>query len=142
MYAYLTCFYFLKKIAKELSKFALSALEVVFRVLLLAREKEEWSCLARLVEFVQNHARNGWSEEYAQTFHEITLRCAVLLEERKGPTKCVIIVHNLLHFKDDITRFSGLDNYSCWTKETAVKRYVRQSSNSQKHRVYFCICRV
>lgn len=86
MYAYLTCFCFLKKIAKELSKFAFPALEVVFRGLLLAKEKEEWSCLARLVEFVQNHARHGWSEEDAQTFHEITLRYAVLLEERRGPT--------------------------------------------------------
>ena len=73
MYAYLTCLYFLKKIAKELSEFAFPALEVVFRGLLLAREKEGWSCLARLVEFVQNHARNGWSKEDAQTFHEITL---------------------------------------------------------------------
>ena len=59
----------------------------------------------------------------------MALRYAVLLEERRGPTACVIIVHNLLHFKDDIKRFSGLDNYSCWTKERAVRRYVGQSSN-------------
>lgn len=51
----------------------------------------------------------GWSEEDAQTFHEMTLRYAVLLEERRGPTTCVIIVYNLLHFKDDITRLNGLD---------------------------------
>jgi len=88
------------KIAEDFSKFAFPASEVVFRGLLPAREKEEWSCLARLVEFVQNHARNGWSEEDAQTFHEMALRYAVLLEERRGPTSCVIIVHNLLHFKD------------------------------------------
>lgn len=66
-------------------------------MLLPAREKEEWSCLARLVEFVQNHARNGWSEEGEQTFHEMALRYVVLLEERRGLTACVIIVHNLLH---------------------------------------------
>ena len=40
-----------------------------------------------------------------------------------------MIVHNLLNFKDDIRRFSGLDSYSCWTKERAVRRYVRQSGN-------------
>ena len=71
------------------------------------------------------HARNGWSEEDTQTFHKIALQYAVLLEERRGPTACVMIVHNLLNFKDDIRRFSGLDSYSCWTKERAVRRYVR-----------------
>ena len=59
----------------------------------------------------------------------MALRYAVLLEERRGPTACVMILHNLLHFKDDIRKFSGLDNYSCWTKERAVRRYVKQSSN-------------
>jgi len=62
-------------------------------------------------------------------FHEMPLRYAVLLEERRDPTACVITVHNLVHFKDDIKRFSGLENYSCWTKERAVRRYVRQCSN-------------
>ena len=100
---------------------------MVFQGLLLpVREKEEWCCLARLEEFVCNHARNGWSEEDPQTFHEMALRYAVLLEERRGPTFSVIIVHNLLHFKDDIRKFSGLDNYSCWTKERAVRRYIKE----------------
>ena len=116
-------------LAEEFSKFAFPASEVVFQGLLPARKKEEWSCLARLEEFVCNHARNGWSEEDEQTFHEMALQYAVLLEERRGPTACVIIVHNLLHFKDDIRKFSGLDNYSCWTKERAVRRYIKQSSN-------------
>lgn len=78
MFALLTCFYFLNKIAEDFSKFAFPASAVVFQGLLPATEKEEWSCLAQLVEFVQNHARNGWSEEDAQTFHEMALRYAVL----------------------------------------------------------------
>lgn len=82
MYAYLTCFYFLKKIAEEFSKFAFPASEVVFRGLLPAREKEEWSWLARLVEFVQNHARNGWREEDAQTF--MKWPCDMLFCWKKG----------------------------------------------------------
>ncbi len=121
--------FFFKYSAEEFSKFAFPVSEVVFRGLLPAKEKEEWACIARLEEFIQNHARNGWSEEDAQTFHEMALRYAVLLEERRGPTACVMILHNLLHFKDDIRKFSGLDNYSCWTKERAVRRYVKQSSN-------------
>ena len=40
-----------------------------------------------------------------------------------------MIIHNLLHFKEDTCNFSGQDNYSCWNKERAVRRYVRQSNN-------------
>lgn len=117
-------------LAEEFSKFAFPASEVVFDGLLTTISiKEQWSCLARIVEFIQNHARNGWTEEDAQTFHEMAIRYGVLLEERRGTAACPIILHNLLHFKDDIRNFSGLDNYSCWTKERAVKRYVMQSSN-------------
>ncbi|CAB4029990.1 Hypothetical predicted protein [Paramuricea clavata] len=59
----------------------------------------------------------------------MAVRYGVLLEENRGPSACPIILHNLLHFKDDIKNFSGLDNYSCWTKERAVKRYTRNPSN-------------
>jgi hypothetical protein len=115
--------------AEEFSIFAYPISEVVFDGLLTQEQKEEWCCLARIVEFIQNHARNGWREEDAETFHVMALRYAVLLEERRGTTKCVIILHNLLHLREDIQNFSGLDNYSCWTKERAVRRYVNQSSN-------------
>ena len=30
---------------------------------------------------------------------------------------------------DMLLEWSGLDNYSCWTKERTVRRYVKQSSN-------------
>ena len=117
-------------LAEEFSKFAFPASEVVFEGLLTTTSvKEQWSCLARIVEFIQNHVRNGWTEDDAQTFHEMAVRYGALLEENRGPSACPIILHNLLHFKDDIKNFSGLDNYSCWTKERAVKRYINQSSN-------------
>ena len=65
----------------------------------------------------------------AVTFQEIALRYGILLEDRKGTTACTMIVHNLLHFKEDTMNFSGQDNYSCWNKERAVGRYVRQPNN-------------
>ena len=121
--------FFIPHLAEEFSKFAFPASEAVFGLLTNVSIKEQWSCLAHVVEFIQNHARNGWSEENPQTFHEMAVCCGVLLEERQGPAVCPVIFHNLLHFKDDIRNFSGLDNYSCWTKERAVKRYIRQPSN-------------
>ena len=90
---------------------------------------EEWLCLCRIVEFLQNHARDKWSEGDADMFHRMAIRYAVLLEEHYGPTSCHITLHNLLHFRDDVKNFSGLDNYSCWVQERAVRRYIRQSSN-------------
>ena len=43
--------------------------------------------------------------------------------------RCTIMLHSLRHFKEDVQRFSGLDNYSCFVFERALKRYIRQSNN-------------
>ena len=51
--------------------------------------------------------------------------------------KTVITLHNLLHFKDDIARFSSLDNYSCWTEERAVRRYIVASNNHKNIEITF-----
>lgn len=115
--------------ADDFNKFAFPASEVVFNGLLSLDQQEEWLCIARMVEFVQNHARHGWTESDADTFREMALRYAILLEDRRGPTVCTMIVDNLLHFKEDTMNFSGQDNYSCWNKERAVRRYVRQPNN-------------
>lgn len=115
--------------ADDLNKFAFPASEIVFNGLLSQDQQEEWLCIARMVEFLQNHARHGWTENDAETFQQMALRYAILLEDRKGPTACTMIVHNLLHFKEDTVNFSGQDNYSCWNKERAVRRYVRQPNN-------------
>ena len=82
-----------------------------------------------MAEFLHNHARNGWLEEDTITFHNMALRCSVLVEEKYGPTSCHVCLHNLLNLKEDIHHFSGLDNYSCWVQERAIQRYVSQSSN-------------
>jgi len=115
--------------ADDFNKFAFPASEIVFNGLLSHDQQEEWLCIARMVEFLQNHARHGWTENDAETFHKMALRYAILLEDRKGPTACTMIVHNLLHFKEDTMNFSGQDNYSCWNKERAVRRYVHQPNN-------------
>lgn len=98
---------------------------------------ECWSCVARIEEYLQNHSRSGWTKADADTFHQAALRYAVLVEEAYGPQRCVITLHNLQHFREDIERFSGLDNYSCWVKERAVKRYIRQSNNHKNIEVTF-----
>lgn len=115
--------------AEDYARFAFPASCVAIEGLLTDDQREYWACIHHMGEFLQNHARNGWSEEDAQTFHCMALRYAVLMEERYGPTSCLITLHNLLHFKDDIHLFGGLDNYSCWEQERAVRRYIRQSNN-------------
>lgn len=45
---------------------------------------------------------------------------------------CVINLHYLTRFPDDILRFSAPDIFWCFQFERAVKRYVKQSSN-KKH---------
>lgn len=97
------------------------------------------SCLARLVEFLSNHARNGWSQADATTFHEMCVRYSVLVEEAHGIQNCVITLHNLLHLKDDITRFSSVDNYSCWTEERAVRWYILASNNHKNIEITFAL---
>lgn len=67
------------------------------------------------------------------------VRYAVLEEESLGVENCVITLHNLLHFKDDIAHFSSLDNYSCWTEEWAVRRYILASNNHKNIEITFAL---
>ena len=128
--------------AEEYNKFAFPASEVALLNLLSQTQAEEWLCLCRIVEYLQNHARDKWSESDADTFHKMALRYAVLLEEHYGPTSCHITLHNLLHFKEDIRHFGGLDNYSCWVQERAVQRYIRQSNNHKNIECTFAAAEV
>ena len=93
----------------------------------------------KIIEYLSNHARNGWSHADACTFHEMCVRYAVLVEEAYGAQSCVITLHNLLHFKDDITHFSSVDNYSCWTEERAVRRYILTSNNHKNIEITFAL---
>lgn len=49
--------------------------------------------------------------------------------EHFGTQACVINLHSLTHFSEDIVRFSAPDNYWCTQFGRAVSRYVQQSSN-------------
>ena len=129
-------------LAEDYSRFAFPASEVVLAGLLNESQMESWLCIARMEEFLLNHARNGWTEEEAHTFHEMALRYAVHVEEEWGPQNCLTTLHNPQHFKEDIQRFGGLDNYSCWVKERAVKRYIRQSNDHKNIEVTFAATEV
>ena len=123
--------------AEELSRFAFPAAEVCLSGFLNNPHQEILQCLCRIAEFVVNHERNGWSSLEAQTFHEMCLRYGCLIEETYGLSKCVITLHSLLHFYEDIQRFSSMDNYSCWTEERAVHSYINKSNNHKNIEVSF-----
>lgn len=127
--------------AEDLNHFAFPAMEACLGDMLQndPETQEIICCLARIVEFLSNHARNGWSQGDACTFHEMCARYVVLVEEAYGVKSCVITLHNLLHFKDDINRFSSVDNYSCWTEERAVRRYILTSNNHNNIEITFAL---
>lgn len=115
--------------ADDFNNFAFPTSETVLSGLLSLDQPKEWLCITRMVEFLQNHRRHGWTESDVDAFQEMACRYAILLEDPNGPTACTMIIHNLLHFKEDTCNFRGQDNFSCWYKERAVRRSVRQSNN-------------
>ena len=127
--------------AEDFNHFAFPAMEACLGDMLQndPETQEIICCLARIIEFLSNHARNGWSHADACTFHEMCVRYAVLVEEAHDVESCVITLHNLLHFKDDSTRFSSVDNYSCWTEERAVRRYILASNNHKNIEITFAL---
>lgn len=56
--------------ADDFNKFAFPASEMVLSGLLSLDQQKEWLCIARMVEFLQNHARHGWTESDADAFQE------------------------------------------------------------------------
>jgi hypothetical protein len=125
--------------AEELSRFAFPAAEVCLFGMLSSSHDHMLVCLSRIVEYVVNHAKNGWTFDTANTFHEMCLRYGSLIEETHGLNKCVITLHSLLHFYEDIQLFSSMDNYSCWTEERAVHHFIRKSNNHKNIEVTFAL---
>ena len=127
--------------AEDFNHFAFPAMEACLGDMLQnnPETREILCCLACIIEFLSNHARNGWSQADTSTFHEMCVRYAVLVEEAHGVDSCVITLHNLLHFKDDIARFISMDNYSCWTEERAVRRYILASNNHKNIEITFAL---
>ena len=126
-----TCSWFSLE-AEEYQKLAFPASEFVLNGLLPEEELKLWAPVPRMVEFVFNSGRNGWSEEMLDNFRCLAWRYCILCEEQYGANACVINLHNLTHLPEDIQRFSAPDNFWCFEFERAVKRYVQQSSN-KKH---------
>lgn len=118
--------------AEEYQKLAFPASEFVFHGILPEEELKLWAPVPRMVEFIFNSGRNGWTDEMIENFRCLAYRYCILCEEQYGANACVINLHNLTHFPDDILRFSAPDNFRCFQFERAVKGYVKQSSN-KKH---------
>lgn len=79
---------FFKHLAKEFSKFAFAVSELVFRGLLLVREKEEWACIARLQEFIQNHAPEA-THEYNGLLYRVN-ESAIVVSSHVGEVVVVL----------------------------------------------------
>lgn len=118
--------------AEEFQKLAYPASEFVLNGLLDGEEYKAWAPVPRMVEFVFNAGRDGWTDDVIQKFQRLSWRYCIFMEEHFGTQAFVINLYNLIHFHEDITRFSAPDNYWCTHFERAVSRYVRQSSN-RKH---------
>ncbi|KAL5479355.1 hypothetical protein EMCRGX_G022868, partial [Ephydatia muelleri] len=54
-----------------------------------------------------------------------------------GLKSCVVTLHNLIHYPEEIKRFSSPDNYWCYTFERAVHGYVVRSSNNRNMELSF-----
>ena len=61
-----------------------------------------------MVEFVFNAGRDGWTDDMIQKFQRLSWRYCILMEEHFGTQACMINLHNLIHFHEDISRFSPL----------------------------------
>ena len=62
--------------AEDFNHFAFAAMEACLGDILQndPEAREILCCLAHIIEFFSNHARNGWSEADACTFHEMCVR--------------------------------------------------------------------
>ena len=98
--------------------------EVLLHDLLSPSDFAIWQCVARIVEYVYGQGRDGWTEEAANTLHRFCLQHNILLEESYGLQACKVIVHNLVHLKDNVQRFSASE---AWTI-TGVT-FLRELSN-------------
>ena len=96
--------------AEEYQKLAFPASEFVFHGILPEEELKLWAPVPRMVEFIFNSGRNGWMDEMIENFRCLAYGYCILCEEQYGANACVINLHNLTHFPDDILRFSTPDN--------------------------------
>ena len=114
--------------AEELQKFAFPVAECILGDLLNAKDFHIFQLVSRMTE-IMFHFRDGWNKYIVELSDKLTKRHLILVEEWRGPTECLISVHNLIHFVEDIVRFSIPDNTWCYVFERCVKRYIQSSTN-------------
>lgn len=106
--------------AEEYQNLAFPASEFVLERLLPAEDYEVWAPIPRIVELIFNCGRNGWTTEIIAHLKALSWSHCILVEERYGPSECVITLHSLTHLHEDITRFSSPDNFWYFHFEKAV----------------------
>lgn len=88
---------------------------------------------------VFNAGRCGWTKDDIDLLHNLIIKHNILTEEVEDLTSCVITLHSLIHMPEEIERFSGPDNYWCYSFERAVKGYVARSSNNRNLELTFAL---
>ncbi|KAL5487225.1 hypothetical protein EMCRGX_G019802 [Ephydatia muelleri] len=123
--------------AEELQKFCYPASEYVLGGILPDDEYHVWILIVRITEMIFQIGRSGWSDDDIQLLKQLILRHNTLTEEVEGLKSCVVTLHNLIHYPEEIKRFSSPDNYWCYTFERAVHGYVVRSSNNRNMELSF-----
>ena len=96
--------------AEELQKICYPASEYVLGEILPDDEYHVWILIVRITEMIFQIERSGWSDDI-QLLKQIILRHNILTEDVEGLKSCVVTLHNLIHYPEDIKRFSSPDNY-------------------------------
>jgi len=63
-----------------------------------------WAPIPRMIEFIFNGGRDGWTEDMVEKFQRLSWRYCILMEEHLGTQACVINLHSLTHFSEDIVK--------------------------------------
>ena len=120
-----------------MQKFCYPASEYVLGGILPDDEYHVWILVVRITEMIFQIGRSGWSDDDIQLLKQLILRHNTLTEEVEGLKSCVVTLHNLIHYPEEIKRFSSPDNYWCYTFERAVHGYVVRSSNNRNMELSF-----
>lgn len=114
--------------AEEYQKFTFPASEFALGGILPRKDCHVWILLVRITKLIFCCGRSGWD---TNSLSLLLWRPNILTEETEGFLSCIISMDNLVHFPEDIVRFSGPDNFWCFVFKRAVHNYVERSSNQK-----------
>ena len=123
--------------AEDFHKFAFPASELVLGGIISSEDYEVWETLPRIVEYLYQQGRNGWSLDSAMIFNDMCFRYNILLEDRYGLSSCHAVNHLVTHVHEDVLYFGSPDNYWCYDFERAVARYTAISNNHKNIELTF-----